>query len=718
MDQKKPLLSIGMIFKNESRCLERCLKSLEPLRKAIPCELVMADTGATDGSREIAAQYADVLFDFPWINDFAAARNAVIDRCSGKWFMTIDCDEWLHHDISGLVKFVRTDKRYNYCALIIRNYKTTELEKSGNYSDFIAARIVRMSAGLRYEGKIHEHWPAAKKEENIMLLKSTILHHDGYVLEDEAQARAKMDRNLQLLRQELEEKPDSLITLLQCIESSDRDREANLSFVRRAADAVERKVDSWEKIGPAIFRYAVTVANGQKLPELSKWIERAETWFPDSMYTRVDVNYVAFGYEWNRGNYQACATRAEKYFQAVRDMDAGAFDQSTILFSGLLLASTDWRNNLKVFHASAYLYLQQPEKALDVIKNIDASLMDVKQVKNFTRVLVRLQGRSNLNITKDVRNFWNTISRPEPSEERAAERKDAFLKMADTLFSAVYRNNEKTDEQFCRYAYTLLLPLETECVQGLAAAVLSQDDPSVLEEKLAQVKTWADLPLEAIGHALVRGVRFPLEKNPLYLEQMDELASRLSNDRDVFFEIVAGIKEVPENADFQTLSWLRALAMAAVSACDWQDMRQGDLVSRLFAEVENQFIPRYYCPDLLSKQNAMVLPPLHRFGWYYIQALEAQKSGDMHEYVQILREGLQNAPTMKGMVAFLLEQAKGRFLLQKQSANPELLELAGKVKIQLDAMRAAGTPGIDELMRSPAYQKLKPLIEGLEVWGE
>ena len=51
-----PLLSIGMIFKNEERCLERCLKSLQPLRDAVPCELVMADTGAEDGSRTIAEQ--------------------------------------------------------------------------------------------------------------------------------------------------------------------------------------------------------------------------------------------------------------------------------------------------------------------------------------------------------------------------------------------------------------------------------------------------------------------------------------------------------------------------------------------------------------------------------------------------------------------------------------------------------------------------------------
>ena len=60
----QPLLSIGMIVKNEERCLERCLKALEPLRQAIPCELVIADTGSTDRTKEIASLYTDKIYDY------------------------------------------------------------------------------------------------------------------------------------------------------------------------------------------------------------------------------------------------------------------------------------------------------------------------------------------------------------------------------------------------------------------------------------------------------------------------------------------------------------------------------------------------------------------------------------------------------------------------------------------------------------------------------
>ena len=76
----KPLLSIGIIFKNDIRCLARCLESLTPLRAAIPCQLVMADTGSADGSRAVAEQYADILLDLPWVDDFAAARNFAFSK--------------------------------------------------------------------------------------------------------------------------------------------------------------------------------------------------------------------------------------------------------------------------------------------------------------------------------------------------------------------------------------------------------------------------------------------------------------------------------------------------------------------------------------------------------------------------------------------------------------------------------------------------------------
>ena len=176
----KPLLSIGIIFRNNIRSIERCLKALTPLREAIPCELIMADTGSDDGSRQIAEQYADIFIDFPWNNDFSAARNALMNQAAGKWFLTVDTDEYMDADVSALTGFLkgRASTDYIVGAVTVRNYATYEM--NSDYSDFLAVRLLRMSTGLRYQGAIHEHWQFAPGTKLAPLAK-VILHHDGYV---------------------------------------------------------------------------------------------------------------------------------------------------------------------------------------------------------------------------------------------------------------------------------------------------------------------------------------------------------------------------------------------------------------------------------------------------------------------------------------------------------------------------------------------------------
>ena len=86
-EEKYIILSIGMIVKNEEKVLGRCLESLQPLMKQIPSELIIADTGSTDSTVEIAKKYTDNVFHFEWINDFAAARNSTLEKARGQWFL-------------------------------------------------------------------------------------------------------------------------------------------------------------------------------------------------------------------------------------------------------------------------------------------------------------------------------------------------------------------------------------------------------------------------------------------------------------------------------------------------------------------------------------------------------------------------------------------------------------------------------------------------------
>ena len=86
-------LSVSMIVKNESSCLQKCLESVKSAD-----EIVIVDTGSTDNTVEIAKKYTDKVYsgkDYLWRDDFAYSRNQSLSKCTGDWVLIIDADEKL-----------------------------------------------------------------------------------------------------------------------------------------------------------------------------------------------------------------------------------------------------------------------------------------------------------------------------------------------------------------------------------------------------------------------------------------------------------------------------------------------------------------------------------------------------------------------------------------------------------------------------------------------
>lgn len=716
----KPLLSIGIIFKNEIRCLERCLKSLQPLRDAVACEVVMADTGSDDGSRMVAEKYADILFDFPWINDFAAARNSVMDRCSGKWYLCIDCDEWLDKDIQELIGFLTTEHGFKHGGVVVRNYQTAELDQSDDYSDFYSQRLLLMSTGLRFVGAIHERIPS---EENgsvsMLVLQKTILHHDGYVYADAAAAQKKNERNMTLLRKHLEEDPKNITTLLQCIESSDGTTEC-LDFIKRGAAAVEEKWQGWQLFGGPILRYAAVASFRGNLPELEKYIDLARELFPKSIYTRIDVEFAAFGWSWQREDYAGCIRNGERYLQGLADYEAGNYDPLDSLSSTLTFRASQWKTQVLIFMAASYLYEKQPSKTIELIQQLNGTQMNTKHVGDCIRVYVHLYSRTNEDVSAMLTKLWEEINLPKPSEERAEQRKNEFIRMSSEVFLPAYQKDEETHEDFCRHAYTLFIPLRGKCVLGDMAAILETDDPASMEQILSEQEHYDQLPAATLFYTLEHSVQLPLKGKPLKLEEMDGLILRLAQDKDRFLTLAQNIASAAEcGDDWQEICWVRGMLIAAVRTYPWsdknQDEDQGMAIARAFARVENEFLPRCYSMDALREDRLFVLPPLHRFGWYCAQAFQALEQGRTVEYVQLLRRGLETCEGMKSVVEFLVDHT---LEVQMSLTSPELRALADQVRVIL-ARFSPGDPEVAALKQTDAYQKVAHLIEGVAVpvWG-
>src|SRR5260370_38205482 len=86
-----PLLSLTLIVKNEEPTLPTCLASVVGLVD----EIVVVDTGSTDRTKEVAAGLGARVVDFPWCDDFAAARNEGLKHAPGKRSFAPERDEWL-----------------------------------------------------------------------------------------------------------------------------------------------------------------------------------------------------------------------------------------------------------------------------------------------------------------------------------------------------------------------------------------------------------------------------------------------------------------------------------------------------------------------------------------------------------------------------------------------------------------------------------------------
>ncbi len=312
----QPLLSIGMIVKNEERCLEKCLKALEPLRLAIPCELIIADTGSTDKTREIATRYADILFDFEWVNDFSKARNAVIDKASGKWFLTVDADEYLKPDISEITSFLNSasSNQKLFASIIQRNYNDTAMK--GPFTDFNAVRMVRTDSGLRYNGSIHESFPINDLN-SIHTFSNTIFDHDGYTAITNNHLKEKEERNLKLLEKQLKSEPDNIRCILLCLESASLSPEKRCYYTeyafKRMTSDISHNNSYWELFAPPCISTAIGYAIDDNHPEAELYIKHAINTFKNAPHIRIDVNFYYAKFLEQQENYNECIKYCKAY---------------------------------------------------------------------------------------------------------------------------------------------------------------------------------------------------------------------------------------------------------------------------------------------------------------------------------------------------------------------------------------------------------------------
>lgn len=199
-----PALSLCMIVKNEARHLSRCLSSVQGLVS----EIIIADTGSTDESMDIARSFGARVIRVPWEQDFAKARNLSLRQASCPWILVLDADEvtdgWQKE---ALLQLLDNTAVQGYFLPFIHYVGSTA---GTEYVTDNVCRLFRNDPEILFHGTIHEEAASsiwALSDGRIAYADLPVLHY-GYV-DEELLLKNKTSRNLDLIRAALQLDPAS-----------------------------------------------------------------------------------------------------------------------------------------------------------------------------------------------------------------------------------------------------------------------------------------------------------------------------------------------------------------------------------------------------------------------------------------------------------------------------------------------------------------------------
>lgn len=232
-----PRISLCMIVRDEEEKLARCLRSAAPWVD----EMIIVDTGSVDRTREIAAEFGAQVLEFPWTEDFSAARNFAIEAASGEWILSLDADETLSSSAGRELRNAVENGSYVGAYIPLR-----DIGDEGKQVVALMFRAFRNREDIRWRYRIHEQvLPDAidvARAEGLSFAKTIgEIVHDGYTTEVMT-SRNKDERNIRLFELQVEDTPDDIYTLYKFAD-----------YLRRFDDRDEQIIELFER-GYALAR--------------------------------------------------------------------------------------------------------------------------------------------------------------------------------------------------------------------------------------------------------------------------------------------------------------------------------------------------------------------------------------------------------------------------------------------------------------------------------
>ncbi len=174
-------------------------------------EIVVVDTGCTDGTMDIVRQYTDRIFTLSF-QGFGDLRNQAVGFCSHDWLLSIDADERCSAELQREIQdVIRQDQAKDAYFIPRRNYfMGREIRYCGWYPDYCQPKLFRRGALTYHDDMVHEGFDIHGA---VGYLNHDVLH---YSFRDLSQVIDKMNNYSTLGMQKMvqQQRPSSMASAL------------------------------------------------------------------------------------------------------------------------------------------------------------------------------------------------------------------------------------------------------------------------------------------------------------------------------------------------------------------------------------------------------------------------------------------------------------------------------------------------------------------------
>jgi glycosyltransferase involved in cell wall biosynthesis len=196
-------LSVCIIAKNEEEMLRDCLESI----KSVADEIILVDTGSDDNTIAIAQEFGAIIYNFPWQNDFALARNESIKYATKSNILIIDADERLANPEILKSTIAQSNPETGGWLIEVKSEATRQDTSKDTYISNLL-RMFRRHPEIKFTGIIHEQFLESLLQVGYKIENTELRFiHLGYSHDAESMKKKNL-RNLELLDNAIASKTD------------------------------------------------------------------------------------------------------------------------------------------------------------------------------------------------------------------------------------------------------------------------------------------------------------------------------------------------------------------------------------------------------------------------------------------------------------------------------------------------------------------------------